>query len=94
MCTMFSSLQNLTKDKSKADWSERYNEAKKHIQFAVCLYEEQRKEGRPFLHEHPATATSWDLEELKKLEAKTGAHIHVADQCMYGLETWAGDKKR
>ena len=66
---------------------------KKHIQFVVGLYEEQWKEGRLFLHEHPATATSWDLEELKKLEAKTGAHIYVADQCMYGLETWAEDKK-
>ena len=59
----------------------------------VGLYEEQWKEGRLFLHEHPAIATSWDLEELKKLEAKTGAHIYVADQCMYGLETWAEDKK-
>ena len=93
MCTMFSSLQNFAKGIRKADLSERFNEAKKHIQFVVGLYEEQWEEGSLFLHDHPATATSWALEELKNLEANTGAHIYVADQCMYGLETWAEDKK-
>eukprot|EP00973_Karenia_brevis_P080860 11217079-Karenia_brevis.AAC.1 len=62
---MFSNLQNLT------PWTpERVNElgeAREHIQFVVKLYAKQIEAGRVFLHEHPANATSWDLEEIAEL---------------------------
>ena len=45
--------------------------------------------GKYFLHEHPATASSWDLEAIRKLEQEEQVMITVADQCMYGLKTWA-----
>ena len=66
MCTMFSNLQNLPgwgEDKQR-----RWCEAKLHIQFVCELCEQQIKEGRWFLHEHPAGASSWDLDEVKKIE--------------------------
>ena len=91
MCRMFSSLQNLTKNKRRPEWEERFVEAKAHLKFMMEVYEEQWKHGRLFLHEHPAGATSWDLEEVKKLEEKTGAYLVKADQCMYGLMTWGKD---
>ncbi len=47
--------------------------------------------GRWLLHEHPEAATSWDLEAMHKLAMEEGVRTSVADQCMYGLETW--DKK-
>ena len=46
------------------------------------------------MHEHPASASSWDLEEIKKLEKEEGVEISVADQCMYGLKTWGPDGRR
>ena len=65
MCTMFSILQNLS------EWSQgkakKLRAAKKHMRFCIEIYEEQLREGRLFLHEHPASATSWEMEEVKQL---------------------------
>ena len=66
-------------------------EAKAHVKFVMEIYEEQRKNGRLFLHEHPAGATSWDMEEVRKMQQKTGVFLVTADQCMYGLVTWGKD---
>lgn len=54
----------------------------------------QITEGRWFLHEHPAGASSWGPEAIKKIEAETGVKIRTADQCMYGLKTWGEDRSR
>ena len=91
MCRMFSSLQNITKNKRRPGWDERFVEAKAHVKFVMEIYEEQRKNGRLFLHEHPAGATSWDMEEVRKMQQKTGVFLVTADQCMYGLVTWGKD---
>ena len=56
------------------------------------LYKIQLREGRWFLHEHPAGASSWGLEEVRKMEKEEGVTIRVADQCMYGLKTLSKDK--
>ena len=84
-CTMFSTLQKLSG--WNANKTEQLVEAKKHIEFVVQLYKEQIENGRWFLHEHPHQATSWDLEEIKKLEKELNVQLVVADQCMYGLRT-------
>ena len=48
-------------------WTEekqhRWREDRKHLQFVGELYKQQVKEGRWFLHVHPASATSWSLKE-------------------------------
>ena len=92
-CTMFSSLQNLNKKNWSKIEEEKLVEAKRHIKFVVELYKIQVKEGRYFLHEHPAGASSWALDDIKDLEKETGVKIAVADQCMYGLKTYGKDKK-
>ena len=79
-CRMFSSLQNL----NRRHWSEdkeQMVEAKRHIEFVVSIYKKQLEEGRYFLHEHPAGATSWDLDAIKKLQHETSVHLSIADQC-------------
>ena len=90
MCTMFSALQNLSK------WNEekqiKWCEAREHIRFMIEIYKVQLHEGRWFLHEHPASASSWDLEEMNDMEQKEKVKIYVADQCMYGLKTWGFGK--
>ena len=62
-------------------------EAVKHIEFMVHLYRKQLRGGRLFLHEHPAQASSWDLNIIKQLAKEEGVTIASADQCMYGLRT-------
>ena len=84
MCTMFCRLQNLS------PWNEvneeLWCEAIEHMEFVVRLYEKQRAEGRWFLHEHPAQATSWVLTAVEQLRekggcyAKTGRPVSVRPQ--------------
>ena len=91
MCKMFSRLQHLSGWNENKE--EQWIEAREHIRFVVELYREQVKGGRVFLHEHPASATSWDLEEIKKLEKEEGVEVVTADQCIFGLLTWKGGNK-
>ena len=87
VCTMSSSLQRLSKFERREDWFDRFEEAKSHIKFVVSLYEQQWREGRMFVHERPAGATSWDLEEMREFERKTGVCISTANHCIHRLET-------
>ena len=56
------------------------------------MYKLQWKEGRFFLHEHPAEATSWSTPEVMEVYRLDGVEITRADQCMYGLKTWSKDR--
>ena len=75
MCAIFSALQNLT------PWTEekqhRWREDWKHFQFVGELYKQQVKEGRWFLHIHPASAISWSLKEITDVMDMEG----VRDRC-------------
>ena len=62
-CTLFSILQQITGDpriRVPALWKE----AVEMVQFAFKCCEEQRKNGRLFLFEHPLTASSWKLLDM------------------------------
>jgi len=93
-CRMFSSLQHLNRKHWSEDREEQLVEAKRHIEFVVSMYKKQLEEGRYFLHEHPAGATSWDLDAIKKLQHETSVHLSIADQCQYGLKTWSSNKHK
>ncbi len=73
-CTMFSRLQlNLNSAKmGKVEWEKRRREAEVLLVFAVAVYKLQVLAGRHFLHEHPATATSWRHPAVSKLRARPG----------------------
>ena len=68
-------------DKSCAKWEE----GVEHVRFVVRLYQNQIREGRVFLHEHPAHAKSWMLKEIRNVMKMEGVDVVEADQCMYGL---------
>ena len=51
------------------------------------MYKRQLINGRIFLHEHPATAISWDEKPIKDLLMHQAVTYVVADQCQYGLIT-------
>ena len=66
-------------------------EGRMHLKFMAKIYKKQLDQGRHFLHEHPATAVSWDERSIVKLMAHSDVHVTVADQCQYGLKTRGED---
>ena len=56
------------------------------MRFVLKLYQRQLGENRAFIHEQPANATSWALEEMKEVMRKEGVAVYQADQCMYLVE--------
>ena len=73
-CTSYSAL-NVRWNYPKMDKREvqrRKAEGKVFLDFAVEIYEMQLQAGRHFLHEHPATATSWNTENMKALLGRRG----------------------
>ena len=52
-----------------------------HVRFCCKLYELQAEAGRYYIHDHPANAMSWQLEEVKELLRTDGARQVVSDQC-------------
>ena len=88
-CTMFSRLQlNLNAKKmGKVEWERRRREAEVLLVFAVAVYQLQAQEGRHFLHEHPAGATSWNHPAIVKLRAQRGVDTVVSPMCAFGMET-------
>ena len=89
MCTWFSLLQNLNKKHmSQEDWQKAYRRAVEHIKFVFELYDIQVRGGRYFLHEHPATATSWKLPVVTEFCARY-PHLYAItmDMCQFGMTT-------
>ena len=56
------------------------------MNFCCELYRLQAEAGRYYLHEHQASAASWQLEEVQQLLRSDGAEQVVGDQCQYGQE--------
>ena len=60
--------------------------AVKHIEFVVSVYREQLENGRCFLHEHPACATSWQLKSIEELLQASKVGRVQGDQRKYGSQ--------
>ena len=73
---------------------ERKREALEHIKFCVSLYRLQQAEGRYFLHEHPAGATSWDIQAMSDLQKLDGVQRVECDQCQFGLVAAVNGEQR
>ena len=85
------SLQNLADPKivareRKSGWV--------HLAWMCKLYRKQLSEGRLFVHEHPANATSWNEEFRLEVLQHTGVSRITADQCQLGQETDKGEPIR
>ena len=52
-----------------------------HLEFGVELYREQAKNGRYFIHEHPAYARSWQTDIIKNLMKEPGIMKATCHQC-------------
>eukprot|EP00972_Heterocapsa_arctica_P031350 4617533-Heterocapsa_arctica.AAC.1 len=63
MCTKFSALQALSaRRRDPEEVGRQLVEAEVHLRFCRELYELQIRHGDYFVHEHPASATSWRCE--------------------------------
>ena len=62
-------------------------ECMRHLQFCCELYRIQIAGNRYFLHEHPATATSWSDLWIERLLKHPRVGSLISDQCEYGLLT-------
>ena len=75
-CTVFSSMQNINqKHHGTPEWQRRYAEGLTLLQFSVEVYWDQISRGKFFLHEHPATASSWELPIIRELAEHPGVTI-------------------
>ena len=91
MCTAFSAWQrinNLIRDPQIVETEKK--RAIEHLEFSILLYRDQLRNGRYFLHEHPAYATSGQEDAMKSLVAEVGVETAVCDQCMYGSTSFDG----
>ena len=85
-CTVFSSMQNTNqKYHDTPEWQNRYAEGLTLLQFSVEVYWDQISRGKFFLHEHPATASSWDLSMIRELAEHPGVTIVTGDMCRWGM---------
>ena len=60
---------------------------RRHLEFAAQLYEAQSKAGRYYLHEHPASASSWKEPAIQNLINNHGGILTTAHLCQYGMKS-------
>ena len=85
-CTAFSIL-NFGMNYPKMDPEvvrAKIKEGRMHLRFMLHLYKIQLDGGRHFLHEHPATARSWQDDQMVKMLRHPRVGTTVSDQCEYG----------
>ena len=88
MCIEYSAINRINHSRmTKEEVEGRMAYARKHLEFCIKLYEIQWRNGRYFLHEHPAEAGSWQEPLMKKLMSRHGVQRVVGDQCQYGLKS-------
>jgi hypothetical protein len=92
MRAAFCILQQLNYGKMAAERVERLiTEALVHFHFCFILHEMQRSSGRLFLHEHPATATSWKDPKVCEFVEKEDVWTTVMRMCQYGMVSERND---
>ena len=85
-CTVFSPMQNINQKHHIGEaWEKKKQEGIDLLLFATQCYWDQIERGMFFLHEHPATASSWGMDALQELEAYPGVHVVTADMCRWGM---------
>ena len=92
MCTaisQFNSINYCRMDPLEVQW--RMEHGRRHLEFCTPLYNLQWEAGRYFLHEHPASASSWQESCAQRMLNKHGVMKVVGDQCRYGLVATDGE---
>ena len=88
-CTIFSELQRLWNFKrmARAKVEEKWAEGMLYLTHAMDCALQQHQHGRFFIFEHPARATSWNQDVVKRVMQLPGVFTVLVDQCMLGLRS-------
>ena len=77
--------------KNDLEWCKRHEElvaqATRHIDFCCGLYRYQLKRGKHFIHEHPWSARSWNIDGIKEFIKDPGVSVAYANMVQFGLTT-------
>lgn len=88
MCGPFSSLQNMNYAKMPAaEVKDKLDKAMEHVKFCLEICLKQHMEGRLFLFEHPAGATSWWTTMIEQIAAMEGVYKTTFDFCTVGMQS-------
>ena len=70
MCAAFSQVQKLNANKiNVSDRQDMIHKGRQHLKVCLELYQAQIDNGLYFLHEHPASASSWKLPESQTAQS-------------------------
>merc|ERR1712026_586625 len=87
MCSAVRQLQNLNFSRvNPEEVSKVIEHRKRHLAFCIELYHMQLDRGLYFLHEHPATARSWQLGIVQELMHRRGVHTVIGDMCTFHMK--------
>ena len=87
-CGPFSSWQYINyKIMSDEAITKRLEAGIAHLAFAALICRKQATEGRHYLFEHPATATSWSTRVMKSVTSIDGNFTVDFDFCMAGMKS-------
>ena len=86
ICTAFSQIQAINKQRRDPKIvRQELDDAKDHIRWVMKIAAIQVRCNRYFAFEHPATATSWDMAEIKKVHDMEGVVKVKFDMCQFGM---------
>ena len=92
MCGPFSNINDLNYGKmNDEDIRAKLQDAMMHIRFALSLCLMQLAEGRMFMFEHPAGASSWGTKMMQEMLSKEGVYLTKFDFCQLDMKVL--DKK-
>ncbi|CAK9032260.1 unnamed protein product [Durusdinium trenchii] len=94
-CTMYSALQRSNKNRvDPLQAAFRREEADGFMDFTKQVAVKQAESGRGFILEHPASASSWQIDCVQAMMALPNAQVSKFDQCRYGLRGPGGSLMR
>ena len=67
------------------------SDGRTHLEFVLQIYRLQIAGGRYVLHEHPATAKSWEEDGMQELITRNDVFDVISHQCAYGLTSIGDD---
>jgi hypothetical protein len=80
-------MQSLNKSKMNKDkFEELLQSGLQHLRFCVKLYKIQMDNGLHFLHEHPATAKSWEDPIVERIMKDWRVYGVKGDMCRFGMQ--------
>lgn len=87
-CTVFSTLQNLNMKKMSADaWQQKWNYGLNLLEFSMELAKFFDDQGKGFVFEHPASASSWRQACVLDVLQRQNVLVARFHQCRYGLKS-------